>query len=268
MTKVESLRLALSAIAASLVLTSAASAVSTTGRTFISGLGNDANSSSNCPRNNPCRTLAAAYTVTSAGGEIVALDGAGYGPITINHSITLLGTDGAAISVSSGTIGITISAGASDVVIVRNFQITGVGASNTIGISLTAGRLAVFNSTIRNLTTGLSVTSSKATLIDTDISFNGTGIVTTGTGVDSTTAPYTGTTWVVLERGSATFNTTAFFMHDPGNNLLTIFSHYTGSSINTFHVGNTTVMAGDGASCSGSCTQIGQYYEQVGYTFN
>ena len=45
-------------------------------RTWVSGVGDDANP---CSRTAPCKTFAGAISKTAAGGEIDALDPAGYG---------------------------------------------------------------------------------------------------------------------------------------------------------------------------------------------
>src|SRR5262249_21755766 len=91
----------------------AAAAQAATLRAFVSGVGSDSNTATNCGHAAPCRTLANALTVVSSGGEIVALDPAGYGPISIGGSLTLVGVPGAAINAPSGGNGITITTGAS-----------------------------------------------------------------------------------------------------------------------------------------------------------
>ena len=53
-----------------------ANAQTQSARSFVSGLGSDANLA--CARTTPCRTLAAALLHTSAGGEIDVLDPAGF----------------------------------------------------------------------------------------------------------------------------------------------------------------------------------------------
>ncbi len=103
-------------------LASAAHAASSI--TFVSGLGNDSNTAMVCNLANPCRSFAAAYTVTSAGGEIVTLGPGGYGPLTITGPLTIAGVDGAGIEVTTG-VGITINAGAGNNVVIRNLQING-----------------------------------------------------------------------------------------------------------------------------------------------
>ena len=61
-----------------LTITSMAQAQAT--RTWVSGVGDDVNP---CSRTAPCKTFAGAISKTAAGGEIDALDPAGYGAVTI-----------------------------------------------------------------------------------------------------------------------------------------------------------------------------------------
>src|SRR4051812_35559098 len=94
-------------------------------RTWVSGVGDDANP---CSRTAPCKTLAGAISKTAANGEIDALDPAGYGAVTITKGITIDGGGGQVASVLvSGTNGIVVQAGPSDVVILRNLRINGIG---------------------------------------------------------------------------------------------------------------------------------------------
>jgi len=55
-------------------------------RTWVSGLGNDNNP---CSYTAPCATFTGAYAKTAINGEINCLDPGDYGPVTINHSITI-----------------------------------------------------------------------------------------------------------------------------------------------------------------------------------
>ena len=78
---------ALSAIGvAGLSLLAAASANAQATRTWISGVGDDANP---CSRTAPCKTIAGAISKTAVGGEINALDSGGFGAVTINKSLTI-----------------------------------------------------------------------------------------------------------------------------------------------------------------------------------
>src|SRR5499427_148017 len=58
-------------------------------RTWVSGVGDDANP---CSRTAPCKTWAGAISKTACDGEICALDPGGFGAVTITKSITLDGT--------------------------------------------------------------------------------------------------------------------------------------------------------------------------------
>ena len=72
-------------------------------RTWVSGVGDDANP---CSRTAPCKTFAGAISKTAAGGEIDAIDSAGYGAVTITKSITINGTGALASVLVTGTNGI------------------------------------------------------------------------------------------------------------------------------------------------------------------
>jgi hypothetical protein len=101
-------------------------------RTWVSGVGDDANP---CSRTAPCKTFAGAISKTAAGGEINALDPAGYGSVTITKSITINGAGTMASVLVAGTNGIVVAAGPSDVVILRNISINGIGSSGNGGLN-------------------------------------------------------------------------------------------------------------------------------------
>ncbi len=107
-------------------------------RTWVSGVGDDANP---CSRTAPCKTFAGAISKTGAGGVISVLDPGGYGAVTITKSITI---DGSAVSGSvlvSGTNGIVVSGlAATDVVILRNITIEGIG-TGIAGVTLSSGSI-------------------------------------------------------------------------------------------------------------------------------
>src|SRR5205807_4349167 len=64
----------------------AASASAQATRTWVSGVGDDANP---CSRTAPCKTFPGAISKTAAGGEINCLDPGGFGGVTITKSITI-----------------------------------------------------------------------------------------------------------------------------------------------------------------------------------
>lgn len=235
--------------------------------TFVSGLGNDSNVSASCSRANPCRTLAAAYTVTESGGEIIALDPADYGSITITGQLSILGVQGAAIAVATGATAVTINAPAGDRIIIKDFVVSGAGQADTKGIELNTGQLALLNSTLKELSIGLNVSDTKADVVYTDLIANTTGISTSGTGVDTNVFPFTGPTQVRIAWGNAIGNTNAYVMNNPGTgtggNKITIFEFLTSNTdaaFSTNMTGNTSLISGTGPSCSGSnCQNFGFY---------
>ena len=105
-------------------------------RTWISGVGDDANP---CSRTAPCKTFPGAISKTAAGGEIDCLDPAGYGAVTITKSITLDCGGGVGGQVGSilvaGTNGITINAASTDIIKIRNLTINGIQKAGTPGLS-------------------------------------------------------------------------------------------------------------------------------------
>ena len=130
-------RFARAAIACALMacgLTLAGNAHATAQRTFVSASGSDAAA---CSLGAPCRSFAAAIAQTNAGGEVIVLDSAGYGPVTVTKSVSLIAPPGiyAGITVFSGD-GVTIATPGLKVHL-RGLAINGQGGSN--GINLTAG---------------------------------------------------------------------------------------------------------------------------------
>jgi hypothetical protein len=94
-------------------------------RTWVSGVGDDAQP---CSRLAPCKTLAGAISKTAEGGEINAIDPGGYGALTITKAITVdFTTVGSGGVLNSGTNGIIVNAGADDDVVLRGLDIFGGG---------------------------------------------------------------------------------------------------------------------------------------------
>lgn len=159
-------------------------------RTWVSGVGDDANP---CSRTAPCKTFAGAISKTAAGGEINCLDPGGFGAVTVTKSITIdcTGTFGSILA--SGTTGVIVNAANINVIlrglsinggtsvspgfhgvrflngnsltiedcIIQNFTSTSAGAGNGITFAPSgAGRLYVRNTTLvgnGNPTTGSGI---------------------------------------------------------------------------------------------------------------
>jgi hypothetical protein len=112
-----------------LVILGAATMYGQATRTWVSGVGDDANP---CSRTAPCKTFAGAISKTAPGGEIDALDPGGFGALTITKSITLDGGGGQVASVLvAGTNGIVVAPAANDVVIIRNLRLDGLLGNGT-----------------------------------------------------------------------------------------------------------------------------------------
>jgi hypothetical protein len=89
------------------VILPAVSAQAQSPRTFVSAAGSDSNP---CSFAAPCRHFQAAVNATSAGGEVDALDPAGYGPIIISQAVTIEGQGWSYIAPPASGNAITIYA--------------------------------------------------------------------------------------------------------------------------------------------------------------
>ena len=96
-------------------------------RTFVSSTGNDGNP---CSLTLPCRGFAAAVAQTNYAGEVVVLDSAGYGPVSITQTVSIIAPPGvfAGITVAFPNVnGVTVD-GVAAIVILHGLTINGQGA--------------------------------------------------------------------------------------------------------------------------------------------
>lgn len=153
------------------LITFAAMASAQATRTWVSGVGDDANP---CSRTAPCKTFAGTISKTAASGEINVLDPGGFGALSVTKSITVDGSTGfiAGVLVSNGQQGIIVNANGATVTL-RNLVIDGLGTGGNgirilnadavfvencqifgfnrgISDERTTGRLFVYNSVIKN----------------------------------------------------------------------------------------------------------------------
>jgi hypothetical protein len=200
----------LSLIAAGIALLATTSIFAQATRTWVSGVGDDANP---CSRTAPCKTFAGAISKTASSGIISVLDPGGYGALTVTKPITLDGTGTIASILFSGTNGvvINITSGTNRDVVLRNISLDGSGSTLGIdGIRFLAGdsltlegvdieqcsgdgieiapgvgataRVSVIRSTISQCGNGIKVAPSAATgvarvsIADTSLVKNGTGL--------------------------------------------------------------------------------------------
>lgn len=216
-----SLSFAVSAALLVLLALFAAPANAQATRTWISGVGDDANP---CSRTAPCKTFAGAISKTARNGEINCLDPGGFGSVTITKSITLdcheiyasilnSGTNGIYINFNSfdpaadvrktvrirnlnfngadtGVTGIQIVGGATisgGVVIVEDCLIDGnfAGAGNGIVDYRTGGgEIYVLNTTVRNTANGgIVLSANSAASLRIDAMLNNVRVLNSGYGV-------------------------------------------------------------------------------------
>ncbi len=201
-------------------------------RTWVSGVGDDANP---CSRTAPCKTFAGAISKTDAGGEINCLDPGGFGAVTITKSITIDCHEIFGSVLVSGTNGINIAASGGNVTL-RNLNINGLVNNGLKGISITTannvwiedcaifgflnqgiadtratgGSLTVTNTVVRNNSqAGLGTATTGGTLkltIDNLRSFNNQAGVGLGANVNAT-----------IKRSNLSSNTNAGFESDGAN---------------------------------------------------
>ncbi len=150
-------------------------------RTFVASSGVD---NPGCSLAAPCRSFAAAIAATNAGGEVIVLDSAGYGSVTITKAVSIIAPAGVygGISVFSGD-GVTINAPGATVVL-RGLSINGQGGTNGI-LSQAAARVRIEDCVVSNMG-GIGVydqaASGEMMVLDTIVRDNGgTGIALVAT---------------------------------------------------------------------------------------
>jgi hypothetical protein len=108
-------------------------------RTWVSGVGDDANP---CSRTAPCKTFAGAISKTAPAGTINCLDSAGFGAVTITKALTIrcVGVEGGVLV--SGTNGIVVQAAATDTITLDGLDIEGLSPPNASinGVLINSGK--------------------------------------------------------------------------------------------------------------------------------
>lgn len=176
----------------------AAPALGQATRTWVSGVGDDANP---CSRTAPCKTFAGAISKTAVNGEINCIDPGGFGAVTITKSITIDCNEVFGSILNSGTNGINIpfdSFGAGDVrktVRVRNLSINGANAG-VVGIRITGGAVIA-----------AGVVFIENSVVDGNFGGVARGITDERTGggelyITNTTVRNTGATGIVINPGA------------------------------------------------------------------
>ena len=161
-------------------------------RTFVSGAAG-ASDGNPCSRLSPCRTFGVAIGVTNSGGEVIALDSAGYAAFAVNKAVSVIAPPGvyAGITVFGGD-GIDINAGVSDTVILRGLTVNSQGGTN--GIVFNTGKtLQIEGCAVNGFSSdGIKNAGSGSLFVKNTIARNNTG-----TGIDL--APASGSSLAALD---------------------------------------------------------------------
>lgn len=202
--------LALAAAVGGISIGTATPAAAQATRTWISGVGDDANP---CSRTAPCRTFAGTISKTAAGGEINCIDPGAGGAVTIVKSISIIcDITEAGVLATGGANAIIVNAGANDVVVLSGLDIFGVGSGGNGVRFLAGGTLHIRNSRIGGFaaTNGNGVQfvpsgTSTLTITNSTINNNGTGngsgVLVAPTGAGSARVSIRGT--VIQNNGGA-----------------------------------------------------------------
>jgi hypothetical protein len=182
-------------------------------RTFVRSDGVDTNP---CSIASPCRSFAVAIAATDPDGEIVVLDSAGYGIVTVSKGVSIIAPPGiyAGISVPSGNDGIDVAASGKKVVL-RGLAINGQGGNTGINITA-AAEVHIEYCVVSNMgSDGIQVTSGGAVYVDhTIVRSNADNGITLGSGgadlfLDDTRIANNIVTGMFLTSGKTTLNRVA-----------------------------------------------------------
>jgi hypothetical protein len=128
-------------------------------RTWVSGVGDDANP---CSRTAPCKTFPGAISKTAAGGEINCLDPGGFGAVTITKSIAIICDNiaqGGILVAATNAVIINVPAGT--YVTLSGLYIDGLGSTGVAGVNgvyvLQGGNVTLRNLTISGFRNGYGV---------------------------------------------------------------------------------------------------------------
>ena len=177
----------LTVLAAALTCSLATGAAYARARVFVASYGDDANP---CTFGSPCKTFQHAHDVVDPGGEVTAIDSAGFGPINITKAVTITSPAGveAGIVANAAADAIDINAGPSDAIALRGLTLNGAGVASN-GIVFNTGRsLEIVDSSVSqfsNFGILLQAPSSRVLIQDSISSDNAVAGVSTDMHVSS-----------------------------------------------------------------------------------
>jgi hypothetical protein len=120
-------------------------------RVFVASYGTDSGNTT-CSFEHPCRTFQNAVNNVAAGGEVTAIDSAGFGQINITQSVTITSPPGveAGVVAPAGADTVDIS-GSNLIVVLRGLTLEGNTTSNQgVNFSSGSGELQIIGCRIRN----------------------------------------------------------------------------------------------------------------------
>jgi hypothetical protein len=204
-------------------------------RTWVSGVGDDANP---CSRTAPCKTFAGAISKTAPCGEISVLDPGGFGAVTITKAITLNGTGTLAGILSAlANAAVIVNAQPADTVVIRDISMNGA-CSGVNGVRFIGGKtLVIDHCWISNLTTrGIDVAK---TADATQLKVFNTDITNVNTAIGASTT--VGTVFVDVDNITvqAAVNGINYVSNAAGTVTECMF---------TRNIGGTSVAAGNGCT--------------------
>jgi hypothetical protein len=179
-------------------------------RTWVSGVGDDANP---CSRTQPSKTFAGAIAKTLATGTINCLDSGGFGGVTIVKPITIdcTGTIAGIVAASGAAVSIDATSGT---VTLRNLQIDGVG-TGSFGIRAGGGADVRIEHCRNRGTTGFGIyysvpsgSAGELYISDTSVTDNGNDYFNGGIGIEGY-----GIVRAILDRVEAQNNSTGIWVN-------------------------------------------------------
>jgi hypothetical protein len=151
-------------------------------RVFVASYGTDSGNTT-CSFLQPCRTFQNAVNNVAAGGEVTAIDSAGFGQISITQSVTITSPPGIEAGVVAPANQDTIAISGSNLtVVLRGLTLEGNAISNNgVNFSIGGGELQIVGCKIHNFaSSGILAMPTGGTLsllvTDTVISDNGYGL--------------------------------------------------------------------------------------------
>jgi hypothetical protein len=243
-------------------------------RTWVSGVGDDANP---CSRTAPCKTFAGAISKTAACGEISVLDPGGFGAVTITKSITIDGTGTLAGILASLTTGVIVNAAATDVITIRGLSIN--GACNGIrGMNILQAKAVNVEDCVifRFANEGILINTTGAVFLQVtntvirDNTGDGISAVTTLAGpgrvrgsLDRVRLSGNGQNGLHAKSGSSFTVRNSVFASNVANGIFcdaatTVFAGVTVSASQIWGSGQNGVRAGNAGNLGGSGVQISQ----------